>query len=165
MLQNNVTMLPQLFGSEAPYRPKHLVSSPQWLKKTLILWLVTSTVRAGAANYEQLNNMTAHLRKRSTTQDSPYHQASLRCGALAAFLNERTDEGGFVEPPNSHEEWLIRKHDAFSSFTTKIHGFSHRDQTQWTLGMHFGDELSKLSRLTAFSTADPLVARTKNLTT
>ena len=68
-----------------------------------------STVQAGVAKLEKINNMIAHQRKRSNTQDSQFHQAVHLYGTSGSIRPKWTDVCGVVKPPNSHTEWLIQK--------------------------------------------------------
>ena len=74
--------------------------------------LVTSMVQAGGAGQGQINNLTVRLKNRSKTQKlivppgpTPQWPGGIPSECTAVF--------GFVKPPKSQSEWLIRRHGAF----------------------------------------------------
>ena len=44
-----------------------------------------------------------------------YHLACRRSGRLEEVLSERCDCCGFIKPPGTNREWLIKKHGAFKN--------------------------------------------------
>ena len=77
------------------------------------IWLlVTSTVSLGAALAATIENPSVSLKKPLPTRMCRLHLASHHCGAHMCQATGRAYAD--LKPPDSHEKWKVRLHNAFS---------------------------------------------------
>ena len=82
-------------------------------KRTLVLSRVTSTAQVGDAKRAPSSNITVPLKKRSQTPGSLCVKGNTPLRSAGGIPCGWTDVCGFVKPPNSNSECLVRKHGAF----------------------------------------------------
>ena len=94
-------------------KPSIEVREASCCKRTLVLSRVTSTAQVGDAKRASSSNMTVPLKKRSQTPGSLCVKGNTPLWSAGGIPCGWTDVCGFVEPPNSSSECLVRKHGAF----------------------------------------------------